>query len=190
MPALYAQSARLGINRLVYKTLTANAAIWDGKTLFHADHGNVATLGGVPSVDTLSEARSLLRNQKAVGGEVPLNIPARFMLVPTTLETKAGQLIGTSVDPSAQNPNVINPFYNSLKIISDAELDVASKTAWYTLSDKLRSPIQVDFLNGRDMPTIVMKEAPAGQLGYVWDVFIDYGVTVVDYKTAIKNEGQ
>lgn len=190
LPALYAQSARLGINRLVYQTLTANAAIWDGKTLFHADHGNLATKVGSPSVETLSEARSLLRKQKAAGGDVPLNIPARFMLVPTALETKAGQLIGTSVDPAAQNHNVVNPFYNSLKIISDAELDVASETAWYTLSDKLRSPIQVDFLNGRDMPTIVMKEAPAGQLGYIWDVFIDYGVTVVDYKTAIKNEGQ
>ncbi|HJF34174.1 MAG TPA: hypothetical protein K8V56_20625 [Sporosarcina psychrophila] len=193
LPSLYAQSARLGINRLVYQTLTKNPAVWDGKTLFHADHGNLINNGSAPTVAALSEARRLLKKQKSVGGEVNLNIPARFMLVPTSLETSAGQLIGTSVDPSATNPNVLNPFYNSLQIISDAELDDANANGekeWYVTADKLRSPIQVDFLNGVDMPTIVMKQAPAGQLGFIWDIYMDYGVSVVDYKTAIKNPGQ
>lgn len=193
LPALYAQSARLGINRLVYQTLTKNPAVWDGKTLFHADHGNLIQAGGVPSVASLSEARRLMKKQKAVGGEVNLNIPARFMLVPTSLETAAGQLIGTPVDPSATNPNVMNPFHNGLTIISDAELDDATANGekeWYVTADKLRSPIQVDFLNGVDMPTIAMKQAPAGQLGFVWDIYMDYGVSVVDFKTAIKNPGQ
>jgi len=193
IPALYAQSARLGINRLVYQTLAKNPAIWDGKTLFHADHKNVMGTGGVPSVETLSQARQLLRKQTAAGGDVKLNIPARFMLVPTTLETKAGQLIGSTVDPSQVNPNIPNPFYNQFTIVSDAELDDASvngELEWYVTSDKLRSPIQVDFLNGKDMPTIVMKQAPAGQLGFLWDIYMDYGVTVVDYQTVVKNSGK
>jgi len=149
--------------------------------------------GGVPSVETLSQARQLLRKQTAAGGDVKLNIPARFMLVPTTLETKAGQLIGSTVDPSQVNPNIPNPFYNQFTIVSDAELDDASvngELEWYVTSDKLRSPIQVDFLNGKDMPTIVMKQAPAGQLGFLWDIYMDYGVTVVDYQTVVKNSGK
>lgn len=193
IPALYAQAARLGINRLVYQTLAKNPAIWDGKTLFHPDHTNIAATAGLPSVETLSEARRLLRKQKAAGGEVNLNIPARFMLVPTSLETKAGQLVGSTVDPSASNPNVPNPFYNQFTIVSDAELDDATANGekeWYVTADKLRSPIQVDFLNGKDMPTIQMKTAPAGQLGFIWDIYMDYGVTVVDYQTVIKNNGQ
>lgn len=193
IPALYAQSARLGINRLVYQTLANNPAIWDGKTLFHDDHANIMATGGIPSVETLSEARRLLRKQKAAGGEVNLNIPARFMLVPTSLETKAGQLVGSAVDPSAANPNVPNPFFNKFTVISDAELDDANANGekeWYVTADKLRSPIQVDFLNGKDMPTIAMKAAPAGQLGFLWDIYMDYGVTVVDYKTVVKNNGQ
>jgi len=193
IPALYAQSARLGINRLVYQTLAKNPAIWDGKTLFHDDHKNIMGTGGAPSVDTLSQARQLLKKQTAAGGDVKLNIPARFMLVPTALETKAGQLIGSSVDPSQVNPNIPNPFYNQFTIVSDAELDDASingELEWYVTSDKLRSPIQVDFLNGKDMPTIVMKQAPAGQLGFLWDIYMDYGVTVVDYQTVVKNNGK
>jgi len=193
IPARYAQSARLGINRLVYQTLAKNPAIWDGKTLFHTDHKNVMETGGAPSVDTLSQARQLLKKQTAAGGDVKLNIPARFMLVPTALETKAGQLIGSSVDPSQVNPNIPNPFYNQFTIVSDAELDDASingELEWYVTSDILRSPIQVDFLNGKDMPTIVMKQAPAGQLGFLWDIYMDYGVTVVDYQTVVKNNGK
>jgi hypothetical protein len=193
IPALYAQSARLGINRLVYQLLAKNPAIWDGKQLFSADHANIASISGKPSVETVSDMRMKMKKQKAAGGEVNLNIPAKFMLVPTSLETMAGQFIGSTVDPAQTNPNIKNPFFNSLSIISDAELDDATANGekeWYLTADQLRSPIQVDYLNGIDMPTIVMKQPPAGQLGYMWDIYIDYGVTVVDYKTAVKNNGQ
>lgn len=192
IPALYAQSARLGINRLVYKMLASNPAIWDGKTLFHQEHGNLGTAGAL-SVATLGEARRLMKKQTAAGGEVKLNLPARHLIVPTSLETAAGQLIGSAIDPSAQISGVNNPFYNSLKIISDAELDDLTDNGekeWYVTGDKMRSPIQVDFLSGVDMPTIVMQQAPAGQLGFVWDIYMDYGVSIVDYKTVVKNNGQ
>ena len=193
IPALYAQSARLGINRLVYQTLAKNPAIWDGNQLFGSEHGNLVSPGTPPSVEAISQMRRLMRKQKAAGGEVNLNILPQYMLVPTSLETAAGQLLGSSVDPNQTNPNIPNPFFNKFSIISDPELDDATadgESAWYMTADKLRSPIQVDFLNGIDMPTIVMKQPPAGQLGYLWDVYIDYGVTVVDYKTAIKNNGK
>lgn len=193
IPALYAQSARLGINRLVYQLLAKNPAVWDGKQLFSTEHGNIASVSGKPSVETVSDMRQKMKKQKATGGEVNLNIPAKFMLVPTALETMAGQFIGSTVDPAQTNPNIKNPFFNSLTIISDAELDDATTNGekeWYLTADQLRSPIQVDYLNGVDMPTIAMKQPPAGQLGYMWDIFIDYGVTVVDYKTAVKNNGQ
>jgi hypothetical protein len=193
IPALYAQSARLGINRLVYQMLAKNPAIWDGKPLFSPEHGNISSVNSAPSVEALSDMRMKMKNQKAAGGQVKLNIPAKFLIVPTALETKAGQLIGSTVDPSQTNPNIPNPFYNSLTVISDAELDDATPNGakeWYLVADQLRSPIQVDYLNGVDMPTIVMKQPPAGQLGYVWDIYIDYGVTIVDYKTVVKNNGQ
>lgn len=193
IPALYAQSARLGINRLVYQMLAKNPAIWTGKTLFHTDHKNIASTGAAPSVETLSDMRMKLRNQTAAGGEVKLNIPGKILLVPTALETSVGQLVGSPVDPAQTNPNIKNPFFNNFTIVSDAELDDATPTGakeWYMAADKLRSPIQVDYLNGVDMPTISMKQPPAGQLGYLWDIYIDYGVTIVDYKTIVKNNGQ
>lgn len=193
IPALYAQSARQGINKLVYQMVAQNGAIFDGKNLFHADHKNIAETGGKPSVDTISQMRRLMKNQTASGGSVKMNITPKFLIVPTSLETQAAQLIGSTADPSATHSAVLNPFYNKLQIISDAELDDATANGeleWFMAADQLRSAIQVDYLNGIDMPTIQMRQAPPGQLGFVWDIYIDYGVTAVDYRTLIKNNGK
>lgn len=193
LPALYAQSARQGINKLVYQMIAQNGAIYDGKTLFHADHKNISDVSGKPTVETISKMRRLMKNQTAPGGTVKMNIPPKFLIVPTALETVAAQLIGSTADPNSANAGVQNPFYNSLQIIADAELDDATANGedeWFMAADTLRSAIQVDFLNGIDMPTIQMRQAPPGQLGFVWDIYIDYGVTVVDYRTLIKNAGK
>ena len=50
------------------------------------------------------------------------------------------------------------------------------------------SGIQVDYLNGNKLPTIRRSER-VGTLGLVWDVFMDWGITVMDYRSLIRNEG-
>ena len=193
IPALYAQSARQGINKLVYQMIAQNGTIFDGKSLFHADHKNIAAVGGAPNIETISAGRRLMKNQTAPGGTVKMNIGPKFLIVPTALETAALQMIYSSADPNAVHAGVQNPFYNSLQVVADAELDDATENGeleWYLAADALRSAVQVDFLNGVDMPTIQMRQAPPGQLGFVWDIYIDYGVTLVDWRTLIKNNGQ
>ena len=44
------------------------------------------------------------------------------------------------------------------------------------------------YLIVQETPTIRRMETP-GQLGYVWDIWLDWGVTVVDYRGAVKNPG-
>ena len=59
----------------------------------------------------------------------------------------------------------------------------------YMIADKSGVPfIQGDYLNGREIPEIRRMEYP-GQLGYVWDIWLDWGITVVDYRGGIKNPG-
>ena len=38
--------------------------------------------------------------------------------------------------------------------------------------------IEVDYLNGQEIPNIRRMEAP-GQLGFVWDIFLDWGISVM-----------
>ena len=37
-------------------------------------------------------------------------------------------------------------------------------------------------------PTIRRMETP-GQLGFVWDIYLDWGINVMDYRGCIKNPG-
>jgi hypothetical protein len=68
--------------RLLATLLTANAGsgpvLSDGKTLFHADHGNVAAQGGAIGVSTLDAARAALRRQKGLDGEVIIDADPRY----------------------------------------------------------------------------------------------------------------
>ena len=48
--------------------------------------------------------------------------------------------------------------------------------------------IEVDYLNGQEIPTIRRMETP-GQLGFVWDIYLDWGINVMDFRGAIKNPG-
>jgi hypothetical protein len=48
--------------------------------------------------------------------------------------------------------------------------------------------IEVDYLNGNEMPTFRRSE-PIGTLGFVWDTWLDWGVNVMDYRGAVKNPG-
>ena len=48
--------------------------------------------------------------------------------------------------------------------------------------------IQVDYLNGQETPTFRRSET-AGQLGFVWDIWLDWGITVMDYRSFVKNPG-
>ena len=51
----------------------AGPAMGDGKRLFSVEHGNLAATGALPSVTTLSAARTALRNQKGLDGKTPIN---------------------------------------------------------------------------------------------------------------------
>ena len=85
VPAAYVRAAMRGRNKLVYKLLGSNAAIYDGKTLFHADHKNKGTAGAL-STQTLSELIKLMRKQKNIRGKETLNIKPEFLIVPAALE--------------------------------------------------------------------------------------------------------
>ena len=49
--------------------------------------------------------------------------------------------------------------------------------------------IQVDYLNGQEAPTFRRMEAP-GVLGFTWDIWLDWGITAIDYRGIYKNPGQ
>ena len=89
--------------------------------------------------------------------------------------------------------NDINPLYNyPLQIVQSPVLNALAGTGacpWFMVasSDSARG-IQVDYLNGQETPTVRRMEVP-GTLGFVWDMYLDWGISVRDFRGIARNDG-
>lgn len=190
VPEAYVRAAARGINKLVYKQLNDNIVIYDNKNIFHTDHKNLAAAGDYIATATVSAGRAAMRKQKNLRGKETLNIAPAFLITPASLETDAQKFLWSIADPASANAGVVNVFRNSLTPVVDADLDATSEIAWYLAAAPGDiDTIEVTYLNGNDMPKL---ESQVGFdfLGIKWRIYIDYGVTVLDYRGLYKNPGK
>ncbi|MBB3179739.1 ClpP-like prohead protease/major capsid protein fusion protein [Variovorax sp. Sphag1AA] len=187
-PSTLGAAARRLEADMVYAKLVSNPAMSDGKALFHADHGNLASSGAALSVDSLGLARAAMRKQKGLAGEF-IDPQPRYLIVPVALETKAEQLLNSTVDPSKSNNTENLEWVRRLVLVADPRLDAASETAWYLAAE----PRQVEgivraYLEGEARPFLDQQE------GWSRDTMeykgrLDIGVGVVDYRGLYRNPG-
>lgn len=135
---------------IVFGLLTANNGLGrtlsDGKTLFHADHKNLAASGAVLSIESLTAARLGMRRQTGLTKEKIIVRP-KYLVVPPELETLAWQLVSAPITPGTTS--VANPFFGAFEVIVDVYLD--SPTKWYITADPSSIPVvQYAFLNGQE----------------------------------------
>lgn len=188
LPNALGAAARRKEADLVFGLLTGNPLLKDGKTLFHASHGNIGPAAKL-SIESLSLARAAMRKQKGIGGLGYLDPTPRFLIVPASLETLAEQLIASLVDPSKANDTPSPAFVRGLTVVADPRLDATSETAWYLAAD----PRQVDtivraYLAGQPRP--YLEENPEfSRDAMSWKVRLDFGVGVIDYRGLFKNDG-
>ncbi len=186
VPMKFGRAAKATVGDLVYAVLIDNEKMSDKKALFSTDHKNMIT-GGM-DVETISAGRTAMRQQKE--GERTLNIRPAFMLVPTTLETQAIQVVKSgSVKGADVNANIINPVRDLAEIIAEPRLDEASTKDWYMASRQGSDTIEVAYLNGIDVPYIDQLEGFTSD-GVTTKVRIDAGVAPVDYRGLLKVTGK
>ncbi|OPX90284.1 MAG: Mu-like prophage major head subunit gpT [Pelotomaculum sp. PtaB.Bin104] len=187
LPAAYAGAAARGINRLVYMQLGSNPVIYDGVQLFNAAHANIAPAGGIINIANVGAGRAAMKRQTNLRGLETLNIKPKYLIVPASLETDTQRFILKAYYPTTQG--AINPLASALEPVVDAELDPYSLTAWYLAADPQEvDTIEVTYLNEKDVPTIE-NEPSFDYLGVKWRIYIDYGVTVLDYRGLYMNAG-
>ena len=85
----------------------------NGKTLFHANHGNLAQAASPLSVASLGAARVAMRRQTGIAGEA-INVVPAFLVVPPELETLAEQVL---TDIAASEVANVNPSAGKLKLL-------------------------------------------------------------------------
>lgn len=156
----------------------------DGLALFHATHANLTASGTAISVASLGVARTSLRLQRDLEGEL-LNLNPKYLVVPAAKETIAQQFI-SQISP-IQGADV-NVFANKLQVITEPRLDAASGVSWYAAVDKGQLQIgEMALIDGQG-PEIMVKEG--------WDVDgmetkirHNFGMAIVDFRGIYKNAG-
>ena len=189
IPQAYVRAAGRGVNKMVYAILAGNSTIYDNKALFCAAHNNLAGTAAAITTDSISDGRTAMKKQRNQRGKEVLNIAPAFLIVPAQQETKAAQLLRSVSDPSQANPNVVNILANSMTLVSDAELDDYSKTAWYMAANPGDiDTIEVTYLNGNKQP-ILESQVGFDFVGIKWRILHDVGVTALDYRGLYMNAG-
>jgi len=175
----------------VYATLALNGGLGpvmaDGKTLFHADHGNIGG-GAALSVDALDADDAQMAAQKDRGGKEYLDLSPSVLLVPRGLKGDAIVINGAEYDPNKAGkdmvPNKVRGLFDD--IVASPRL---SGTRRYIFADPNIAPaLEVAFLNGEQEPFIDQQDGFRVD-GVEWKVRHDYGVGAIDYPGALTDAG-
>lgn len=199
VPARYGAASRRTINRGVYWVLANNPVIYDGSELFSADRKNLLP-AAAPTIAALNDALVAMMTQRNDVGDTLLVQP-RYIICTPQMQTYFALLLGsdsleTSAFSQSTKATMSNPFKGmNLQIIADAELfsqisdNGGTGYEWFMAADNNSvDTIQVDYLNGVDTPTIQRFEEP-NVLGFTWRIFLDWGVSVMDWHGLSKNPG-
>ena len=195
IPARYAAAARRTINTQCYKILLGKAkknTIYDGKALFVADHKNVLTTGTGITQAAVQAMILALSTQKDEFDQ-PIIVRPGKMILPAGLTFDTYTLFNSPYIHTTGNTQAVNPLYayKDLEIIEDPTINAlcggfGNVMPWFMTANTADSEfIEVDYLNGQEVPTIRRMETP-GQLGFVWDIYLDWGINVMDFRGAIQ----
>lgn len=192
VPSDFGREARNIESNLVWEQITSNPTMGDGEALFSAAHANYNAAGDVISVESLGAGRAALRQQRGLGSaDQPghrLNLSARYLIVPTTLETKADQFV-TVITPAEAGK--ANPFSGRLQVIPEPRLeDVANgDLAWYLAASADQIAIvEFGYLEGEEGPMLEQR------VGFEVDGLeikcrLDFAAKVIDYRGIYKDNG-
>lgn len=173
-------------NAFFYTVKAANGGLGpklaDGKTLFHADHGNLAPSGTSLSIPGLSAGRAAIRKHKNIEGQV-MNLAPRQVLVGPDVETLAEQLI-SPLQP--QQANNVNPFSGRLDPVVEGSID---DYAWELYADPAQAPVWVfGSLESSPAPRLMTQESWSTD-GVGFRVTYDFYADAIDYRGAYRNPG-
>lgn len=157
-------------NQIAWAVLRDNPKLTDGKALFHADHKNLhGSVVATPDLAAFSAGRLAMRKHTSDG--IPLNFTARYVVVPTDLETEVERLLTAIL---ATKEGDVNIWSNKLQIVSDAAVD--DHNAWYMATSPAEAEVLTyGYLGGASGPKV---ETKAGWTvdGAEMRVIHDFGV--------------
>lgn len=187
------RAGKLSIERDVYALLALNGGLGpvmsDGKTLFHADHGNIVDGGGPLTTAQMEKMDLLFAAQKDLSGKEVLDLQLHTLLTPRAQRGDALVVNNAEFDTDTagkfQKPNKVRGLFT--EIIGSPRL---AGTRRYGFADPQVAPtLKVNFLNGNQEPRVESKDGWRID-GTEWRVLFDYGVGALNWRTGVTDAGQ
>ncbi len=187
------RAAARRVGDLVYLVLTGNPVMGqDSVPLFDAQHNNIASVVGPPTVQTLDHMKVLMALQTDPDDNAHgLNIPLQRVIVPKALETQSQVLRASQYDPAdgTNNNRAPNPFQNTFEVVADPRLDANSAVQWYTSANPNQYDIiEAGFLEGATEPYLETKEGWSID-GVEFKARIDCAAIPLDFRGMARNAG-
>lgn len=163
------------------KLLMGNPAMSDGKTVFHADHGNTAAVA--LTEEALSDARKAMRTVKGLDGKTIIAVKPRYLVVGPELETQAEKLLAAIY---AATTDDVNAFAGKLTLVVEPRI---TDDSWFVVADPASVPsIQYAYLSAAQGVQIQRQEA-WDTLGLKYRAWLDFGCGWLDWRGAYRSTG-
>lgn len=194
LTGMLSRAAARSIEADVYALLNSNAGLGplmnDGKTLFHADHGNLLT-GGSAAANTVASWETVMNTmaaQKDKDGNDFLDIEPELWLGHTSKYGTATVVNNAEFDVDSSKFQVPNRSRGMAKDMIKSQR-LASAIAWYFFANPNLFPtLEVAFLDGITTPYTDTRPGFTVD-GMQWKIRHDWAVGAVGYQGAVLNTG-
>jgi phage major head subunit gpT-like protein len=171
----------------------------NSSSFFTSGNLNVSTgAGSALSSAGLKTADQKFRVQTDQEG-LPLGAMPKILLVPPTLWYTARELMNATANVGNTTANTLLPNANiwqgAYTVVTSPYMENSAYTgnsaaAWYLLADPQDIPaIETVFLNGRDTPIVETAELDFDMLGVAMRGYLDFGVSLQEYRAGVRSAG-
>lgn len=183
IPTKLSRAAKRTLAKFVFDFLRTNAAIYDGKALFHVDHANLFT--AALDKAALAAHRLAMLKQTELSSNDRIGITPTRLIVPVELQEAAVDLFKLAT-------NNEKTFIQSLVMNIIPVWYWTDANDWCTAADPADIPgIEIGFLDGQQEPELFVQDTPnvgsmfsADKLTY--KIRHIYGGAVTDYRAFTK----
>ncbi|MFC5391209.1 prohead protease/major capsid protein fusion protein [Bosea vestrisii] len=200
IPRMFGVQAANLESDLVWAQIVGNPIMGDGVSLFHANHANLGTAGGI-SDTTIAEAFKLMRLQKGLDGKTLLNLTPSYLIVPVNVLPTAMKFLTASTPAmvATQQSNIVPEYLRTLTPISEPRLDsgftnpatgaaiAGNSFNWFMAGDRAQiDTVEIAYLEGK------RGAYTETRIGFDIDgvevkVRLDVGAGAIDFRGFTKN---
>lgn len=179
VPVRMGRAAKRTLAKFVFDFLRTNPAIYDGKALFHVDHGNL--FAAALDATAFAAHRLAMMKQTEAGSSDRLGIAPSFLIVPADLQETAVNLFNRSTNLDKTFIQSLAPTILPVWYWTDAN-------DWCTAANPLDIPgLEIGFLDGNEEPDLFVQDAPTvGSLfandTVTYKIRHVYGGSVTDFR--------